>query len=108
MKYLLLAHLAATLFTVGMIRFVQVLRYPLFEKVGTKKKFALYSEAHSRLTGNSVGPPMLVEARTALFLAFRRPEDMPLAFTTLLQVTRHTVLGSGFDEGACNALVLFN
>ncbi len=43
MKNLLLAHLAATLFTVGMIRFVQVVHYSLFEKVGTKKKFGLYA-----------------------------------------------------------------
>ena len=73
MKNLLLAHLATTLFMVGVIQFVQVLCYPLFEKVGTKKKLALYSEACSRLTGYGVGPPMLVEARTALFLAFCRP-----------------------------------
>ncbi len=45
MKYLVLTHLAATLFMVGVIWFEQVVHYPLFEKVGTKKKLALYSEA---------------------------------------------------------------
>jgi hypothetical protein len=59
-KYVLLAHLAATLFMVGVIWFVQVVHYPLFSRAGSEK-FAIYSEAHSRLTTYVVGPPMLVE-----------------------------------------------
>ena len=61
MKYVLLAHVAATLFMVGVIWFVQVVHHPLFSRVGPEK-FSLYSEAHSRLTTYVVGPPMLVEA----------------------------------------------
>lgn len=34
---------------VGVVWFVHVIHYPLFEKVGTGK-FALYSKSHSRLT----------------------------------------------------------
>ena len=78
MKYVLLAHLAVTLFMVGVIWFVQVVHYPLFAKVGSER-FVLYSKAHSRLTTYVVGPPMLVEAATALLLVFRRPEGVPLA-----------------------------
>src|SRR4028119_2428265 len=63
---------------VGVIWFVQVVHYPLFSRVGPEK-FSLYSEAHSRLTTYVVGPPMLVEAATALLLVFRRPEGGPLA-----------------------------
>ena len=121
MKYVLLAHLAVTLFMVGVIWFVQVVHYPLFAKVGSEK-FVSYSEAHSRLTTYVVGPPMLVEAATALLLVFRRPEGVPLAAalfglvlvvliwlsTTLLQVPRHTTLGSGFDRRAWSGLVLSN
>jgi hypothetical protein len=77
-KYVLLVHVAATLFMVGVIWFVQVVHYPLFSRVGPEK-FSLYSEAHSRLTTYVVGPPMLVEAATALLLVFRRPEGVPLA-----------------------------
>ncbi len=113
MKYVLLAHLAATLFMVGVIWFVQVVHYPLFSRVGPEK-FSLYLEAHSRLTTYVVGPPMLVEAATALLLVFRRPNGMSLAAaliglsllavvwlsTALLQVPRHTALGSGFDRRA--------
>ncbi len=121
MKYILLAHLAATLFMVGVIWFVQVVHYPLFSRVGPEK-FSLYSEAHSRLTTYVVGPPMLVEALTALLLVFQRPEGVPLAAaliglalvvavwlsTALLQVPRHTTLGSGFDRRAWTGLVLSN
>ena len=121
MKYILLAHLAATLFMVGAIWFVQVVHYPLFSKIGPEK-FSLYSEAHSRLTTYVVGPPMLVEASTALLLVFQRPEGVPLAAaliglalvvavwlsTALLQVPRHTTLGSGFDRRAWSGLVLSN
>ena len=121
MKYVLLAHLAATLFMVGVVWFVQVVHYPLFSRVGPEK-FSLYSEAHSRLTTYVVGPPMLVEAATALLLVLRRPEGVPLAAaliglalvvvvwlsTALLQVPRHTTLGSGFDRRAWSGLVLSN
>ena len=121
MKYILLAHLAATLFMVGVIWFVQVVHYPLFSRVGSEK-FSLYSEAHSRLTTYVVGPPMLVEASTALLLVFQRPEGVPLEAaliglalvvavwlsTALLQVPRHTTLGSGFDRRAWSGLVLSN
>lgn len=62
MKYVLLAHVAATLFMVGVIWFVQVVHYPLFPRVGPEK-FSLYLEAHSRLTTYVVGSPMLVECK---------------------------------------------
>ena len=106
---------------VGVIWFVQVVHYPLFARVG-EDGFAPYSEAHSRLTTYVVGPPMLLEAATALVLVFRRPEGIPpwaalaglglvalvWASTVLLQVPRHTALGSGFDREAWSGLVLTN
>jgi hypothetical protein len=121
MKYVLLANLSTTLFMVGVIWFVQVVHYPLFSRVGGEG-FALYSEAHSRLTTYIVGPPMLAEATTALLLVFRCPAEIPLwaalvglalvgmiwASTALLQVPRHTALGSGFDRAALSGLVLTN
>ena len=121
MNYVLLANLSTTLFMVGVIWFVQVVHYPLFSRVGGEG-FARYSEAHSRLTTYVVGPPMLAEAATALLLVFRRPVEIPLwaalvglaligmiwASTALLQVPRHTALGSGFDRAALSGLVLTN
>ena len=81
----LLVHLAATFYMVGVIWFVQVVHYPLFAKVGATG-FAAYSRTHSRLTGFVVGPPMLVEAATAVALVVYRPEGVSalLAWTGLV------------------------
>lgn len=120
-KYVFLAHLAATLYMVGVIWFVQVVHYPLFARVG-EGGFGPYSEAHSRLTTYVVGPPMLAEAGTALLLVLLRPGGVPLwavlaglallgliwASTALVQVPRHTALGSGFDRAAWSGLVRTN
>jgi hypothetical protein len=118
---LFLAHLAATLVMVGIIWFVQVVHYPLFERVG-KSDFPSYSAAHSRLTGPVVGPPMLLEAATAAALPLFRPAGVPAPLvwaglallapvwlsTALLQVPRHRSLGLGLDSRAHRSLVLSN
>lgn len=121
MQVLLLAHLAATLMMVGIIWFVQVVHYPLFSQVGAAG-FPAYADAHSRLTTYVVGPPMLVEAATAVLLVFVRPAGVPVYFawiglvllavvwlsTALLQVPRHTKLGLGFDNAEWAGLVSTN
>ena len=115
---LFLANLVATLFMVGVIWFVQVVHYPLFSKVG-REGFVRYAGDHSRLTGYVVGPPMLVEAVSALGLVVSPPPGVPLVAlwlglglvfviwlsTALLQVPRHTALGRGFDVSAHRLLV---
>ena len=117
----MLAHVAATLFMVGVIWFVQVVHYPLFGRVG-RAGFAAYSVAHSRLTGLVVGPPMLVEAATALALVVSTPPGVSPVLvwtglvllaavwlsTALLQAPRHTLLGRGFDLPAHRFLVASN
>ncbi|MDN5697286.1 MAG: hypothetical protein L0G70_04840 [Rubrobacter sp.] len=117
----LLANAAATLFMVGLIWFVQIVHYPLMSRVGSEL-FPLYSEAHSRLTSLVVGPPMLIEATTSALLLFLRPHPVPLwsvalgagllaaiwLSTALLQIPRHTALGSGFDLREHRALVKSN
>jgi hypothetical protein len=117
----LLAHAAATLFMVGVIWFVQVVHYPLFARVGWAG-FAAYSTAHTRLTGLVVGPPMLVEAATAVALVVSTPPEVSgwlvrvglvlLAgiwlSTALLQSPRHTELGRGLDLSAHRSLVTSN
>ncbi|HEY6752067.1 MAG TPA: hypothetical protein VI027_12180 [Rubrobacteraceae bacterium] len=60
MKYILLTNLAATLFMVGVVWFVQVVHYSLLARVD-REGFALHSGAHSRLTSYVVRPPMLIE-----------------------------------------------
>jgi hypothetical protein len=121
MVLLLLAHAAATLFMVGVIWFVQVVHYPLFARVDTPD-FSAYSLIHTRLTGLVVGPPMLLEAATAVALVVRTPPgiSVPLVWmglllvagvwlsTALLQAPRHTTLGRGFDPAAHQFLVASN
>lgn len=120
-ELLLLVHTATTLFMVGVIWFVQVVHYPLFGAVGVEG-FRSYAGDHSRLTSYVVGPPMLVEAATAVLLLFARPSDVPAVLawagaallavvwlsTALFQVPRHRTLGSGYDPEAHRLLVASN
>jgi hypothetical protein len=121
MVLLLLAHAAATLFMVGVIWFVQVVHYPLFARVGTPD-FCAYSIRYTRLTGLIVGPPMLLEAATAVALVVWTPPRISVSLvwtglllvagiwlsTALLQAPRHTTLGRGFDPAAHRFLVSSN
>lgn len=118
---LLLVHVAATLFMVGVIWFVQVVHYPLFGQVGAES-FRSYAGDHSRLTGYVVGPPMLLEAATAALLLLVRPAGIPASLawagalllgvvwlsTALLQVPRHRDLGLSYDPEAHRLLVISN
>lgn len=121
MEIVLLAHAAATGFMVGVIWFVQIVHYPLFAGVGGRD-FAAYSTDHSRLTGFVVGPPMLVEAATAVALVAAPPRGVPAALpiaglvllavvwlsTAFLQSPQHRVLGGGFDATSQRFLVRSN
>jgi hypothetical protein len=121
MGLVLLVQLAATLFMVGVIWFVQVVHYPLFGSVG-HEGFAAYSRAHARLTGLVVGPPMLLEAATAMVLLLRPPQGVPFLLpllgaallavvwlsTALLQSPQHAVLGRGFSPVSHRFLVASN
>jgi hypothetical protein len=121
MVLLLLTHAAATLFMVGVIWFVQVVHYPLFDRVGTSD-FSAYSTRHTTLTGLVVGPPMILEAVTAVALVVWTPPGISVSLvwtglllvagiwlsTALLQAPRHTTLGRGFDPAAHRFLVTSN
>lgn len=118
---LLTVHLVATAAMVGLIWFVQIVHYPLFEAVGTEG-FAAYEASHQRLTSYVVGPPMAVEGVTALWLAAFPPEGLARAWplvglgllalihasTVFLQVPRHTALSVGFDADQARRLVSTN
>lgn len=120
-KWILLTNVAATLYMVGLIWFVQIVHYPLFAQVG-KEGFAAYEVAHSSLTTLAVGPPMLLEAATTGLLIFFHSPAIRLSeaiigatllaviwFSTMfLQVPQHGVLASGFDAAAHHFLVSSN
>lgn len=125
LRWLLGLHAAATLFMVGLIWFVQIVHYPMFEDVarlGGSEAFSKYEARHTALTTLVVGPVMLVELVCAGLLLFQRPPTVPtwsvwagallLAVvwlsTALLQVPRHGDLAVGFDAAAHRALVSTN
>lgn len=121
MTLILLTHLFATLFLVGLIWFVQIVHYPLFAKVG-REQFAIYEEAHQRLTTWVVAPMMALELVTAFFiLRFSAGGDSPVLpwaglaliaiiwlSTWKLQVPAHEILAKGFSERQHRRLVTTN
>ncbi|MFB0976218.1 MAG: hypothetical protein QMC73_01015 [Myxococcota bacterium] len=115
---ILLVHLAATYYMVGLIWFVQHVHYPLFGAVGSDE-FSAYSQSHVARTGSIVGPAMIVEGATAALLLAATPSALPgwlvwfgaglllviWLSTGLLQVPRHRDLIAGFDATAHRRLV---
>lgn len=115
------AHLVATLFMVGLIWFVQVVHYPLMAAVG-HERFVAYEQRHRNLTAAVVGLPMAVEGVCTVWLFLSPPQGMGrlvpfiaglllavvLASTVWLQVPMHDRLSRGFDEQSARRLVTTN
>ncbi|MDX2182184.1 MAG: hypothetical protein SFV18_21510 [Bryobacteraceae bacterium] len=118
---ILLINAASTLFMTGLIWFVQIVHYPLFDGVG-RDGFADYERRHSGATALIVGPVMIVELATALGLVALRPGNVPgwaawagailvaaiWLSTALLQIPEHGNLASGFDAHALRRLIATN
>jgi hypothetical protein len=114
---LLLIHAASTLCMTGLIWFVQVVHYPLFLMVG-RQTFSSYAAQHVRRTAWVVAPLMLVEAGTAVALAWLLATllssvgllllMLTWASTALLQVPCHRRLVLGFDRPTAERLVRTN
>ena len=119
--WLLLAHVAATLYMTGLIWFVQIVHYPLFAAVA-KSEFPAYERRHASLTTWVVAPPMLIELASWGLLLASRPGELStdslliggalLAViwlsTFLIQVPCHNRLTLGFDASVHRRLVLSN
>lgn len=116
-----LIHALSTLFMTGLIWFVQVVHYPLFNDVG-EAAFSTYELRHSRLTTLVVIGPMFAELITAAVLVWRQPDFVAsweawvglglvgvIWFSTaFLQVPQHSVLTNGFDQTAYQLLLTSN
>ena len=116
-----LVHLGATLALVGVIWVVQVVHYPLFAGVGAEG-WAAYEAAHQSRITLVVGPLMVAELVTAVWLVLDRPAALPTwavvlgavlvgvlwASTAFLQVPLHNALGGAFDADAHGRLVATN
>ena len=117
----LLANVAAVLFMSGFIWTMQLVHYPLFDRVGTDA-FPAYERDHNRLFFLVAGPGVLATLVTGVLLLFVRPSQVPLwaallglgffaaiaASTALFQAPQHQALSGGFDRGAYEFLVKTN
>ncbi len=121
MKLLILLQTASTLTLVGLIWLIQIVHYPLFNRVGLDE-FVAYEAAHTRLITFVVAPLMLLEAATAALLLIFRPAGISLFqvwlgagllaiiwfSTAFIQVPQHKILSAGFDLSAYQILVTSN
>lgn len=118
----LLAHLVVTAFLGGVIWIVQVVHYPLFDRVD-RARFAAFEAAHQRRISWVVGPAMVLELATAVLwgaLVWSAGEPVAWAVanlglvgvtwasTALLSVPAHRALSAGFDVAAHRRLVRTN
>ena len=118
MKLVFLAHLLATLTMFGAIWIVQVVHYPLFAGVG-ESGWSAYEASHQARITWIVGPAMVLELATAIWLVLNPPEAFPMwallagaamigliwASTAFIQVPLHNALGGAFDAEAHSRLV---
>ena len=121
MKAVFLLHVLSTLVMVGVIWVVQLVHYPLFANVG-EAGWTEYSAGHQWRITLIVGPTMVLELATALWLVLDRPTAFP-AWAVLLgaalvgviwlataafSVPAHNALGVDFDASAHGRLVATN
>jgi uncharacterized membrane protein len=120
--HVLLLHLAVTAFLCGLIWVVQLVHYPMFERV-ERDGFAAFEAVHQRRITWIVMPAMVVEAATAgwwMLASWRAGEPVLAtalnaglvvviwASTAWLQVPQHARLARGFDRDAHRRLVASN
>lgn len=113
----LLTHLICTVYMTGLIWFVQVVHYPLMSMVG-EANYQTFQRAHMRQTTWVVGPPMLLEALTAVVLVIQLQNSFAIVglgllvgiwlSTACLQVPQHQALLSCFDVAHHRKLVRSN
>ncbi len=106
MKLVLLFHVFATLFMVGLIWFVQIVHYPLYSNVG-REQFPEYERLHNRLTTWVVGPAMLLEVATAVVLLKSPPSgSTSLAWVALGLLALIWISTATLSVPAHNALTI--
>ena len=121
MRWVLLLNVLSTLVMIGVIWTVQIVHYPLFAGVG-EAGWGAYEAQHQQRITWVVGPTMLVELVTAVWLVIARPPGIPpwalilgavlvgviWASTAFVQVPLHNALGGRFDPSAHARLVATN
>ena len=117
----LLIHAGATLALAGLIWFVQIVHYPLFD-LASERRFEHFAAEHQRRTSFVVVPLMLIEAGSALALLVTPPLGLGRGLlwlgvlllaliwlsTAVLQVPLHRRLSAGHDPSVVRRLVATN
>jgi len=120
-QLILLINLISTWYMVGLIWFVQLVHYPLMAEVNAEN-FSKYEKLHTSWTTWAVGPPMLIEALTAVMLLYWTPAKLDQRWavvgmllllliwllTAVCSVPMHAKLEQGFDPAAHRWLVNSN
>jgi hypothetical protein len=118
---LLVAHLAAVWFCVGLVWVVQVLVYPGFRGID-RARWREQHDRHTRLMGWTVSGPWAVQGVTCAVLLFWRPDGVPfwlaalagvcgaatVAVTVAVSVPCHRRLSAGYDDAVLDRLVRTN
>lgn len=119
---ILLVNVAAVLFMTGCIWTMQLVHYPLFNRIGADA-LPGYEADHNRLFFLVAGPGIILTLVTGVSLPFVRPSaQIPLAAaiaglllftamvisTALLQAPRHAIVSDGFDRNAYEFLLRTN
>jgi len=118
---LIWVQLTATLYLTGLIWVIQVVHYPLMNRVPAEA-FVEFHDQHSRRISSIVVAPMVIELATVIGLLILRPASVPhklLALSAILvallwlstfalQVPLHRKLATGFDPSVHRALVRGN
>lgn len=120
-NFIFLIQAGATLFLVGLIWTIQIVHYPLFERVGPSN-YAKYQSSHMSRITYVVAPIMLAELITAVYFVFvsYEPIDPKLFYiglalvlliwisTLFIQSPVHSKLVQKFDAALVRKLVLTN
>ncbi len=118
MQLLFVIHCAVTWALVGLIWTIQVVHYPLLQAVG-REGFVAYHARHMALITWVVGPLMLTELGTAVWLLYLGERSLLFATslaalalnwgsTRFCQVPLHQALTQGYDRNALQRLVRSN
>jgi hypothetical protein len=119
---LLVVHLAAVWFCVGLVWVVQVLVYPGFRAVGNTAIWREHHDRHTRLMAWTVSAPWAVQGVTCAVLLVWRPDGVPfwlaalagvcgaatVAVTVGVSVPCHRRLSAGYDDAVLDRLVRTN
>jgi hypothetical protein len=115
--WMVLAHVAAAWFLVGLTWTVQLVNYPLMTRVGAAE-FPGYEAGHAPRMAAAVGPAWAVQAATTAWLLLSPPAGaevlvraaaasalVPVLVTLAVSVPAHARLAGGFDAAVHRRLL---